>query len=580
MRTPIPHSFAACALTLTGLCSPSLHAATLFELTSTHNRGNGQATAILDYDGDGDLDFVTANKRSIYFVQNQGSCVFSEANAVVVDSANGFGMHDFNADGKMDFEIAQDNRGRSLDGRINNGAGRFTASDLGNESIGPVRNIIFADFDLDGHVDAFHSASAFRTNHHGNQLHPGLPSTGFGTDIIREVLQPPVPGFWYDIANHPRYGPVEWSNKQSKSAVARDLDGDGKPEILFCSYTDRGFQEDLFAVEWVTKQRRGVYLLHNTSVPGAISFKEVSQKALGPNANGLTTNHWNTYSVIPFDYDLDGDYDVFVGATIVAMQQTDLCRLYENVSTPGHPSFIDRTSQAGFEPYNQRPPGTRTERIFAAGAPIDFDNDGWIDLAVVNRRRAAKTSYPYVHLFRNRGDKTFEEIPFAVHGIGNGGGGRDINYGDLDGDGKLDIILSDGSVGGTELTDTTLVYRDRSADANHWIQLDVRTSRSGSWAFGTRVTAFSPGTRTIAGTDDVRTDFNYRSKRHPVVHVGLGSRTAVDVELTTQAGVTYRVSNLSAGKVHTLYLDELTPSTSQGPSGAGTRRIQWRRKPL
>lgn len=525
----------------------------LFELASTHEKGPGQATVILDMDDDGDLDFVSANKAVIHYVRNDGSCRFSHAATEMVDNANGFGMHDFNGDGRMDFAIAQGNETGNLDIRINTGRS-FTRANLGSESVGPVRNIVFADFDGDGYIDSYHSASAFGANHAGNQFHRGLSTGLFGRDIIREILNPPVDAFWYDTVDHPDRGPEEWSNKQSKAAIARDLDGDGKPEIVFCSYADRGFQEDAFATLWIEQQNRGVYVLRNNSTPGNASFTEVAKAALGADAYGATTSDWNTYSIVPLDYDLDGDFDLFVGATIRATEMTDLARFYENVSTPGTIAFVERTEQAGFAPYNDRPADTRSNRNWAAGAPVDFDNDGWVDLAVVNRKDGTRTPYPYVHLFRNNGDKTFVEVPYAEHGIGGEAGGRDINYGDLDGDGKQDLIVSDGTVGGYEGTNTTLVYKNKSPDANNWVALDVRAAGGATWAIGTRVTLYRPGTDVVAGSDEVRTDFCYRSKRHPVLHFGLGDLTKVDVEMRSRDGESRTIPGLEANRTHTIQL--------------------------
>jgi len=346
LRTTIPT-----IIVLTGAFGP-MKAATIFELASTHDKGPGQATALLDIDGDGDLDFFSANKGTINYARNDGACVFAHAQTIQVDNSNGFGMHDLNGDGKMDFTVAQQGGANDLDSRINAGNGNFTPTNLGNESVGCVRNVVFADFDLDGHTDSYHSASAFGTNHEGNQFHPGLSNGRFGPDIIRRILNPPVPKFWYDTANHPTYGKVEWSNKQSKSAIARDLDGDG----------------------------------------------------------------------------------------------------------------------------------------------------------------------------------------------------------------KLDVIVSDGTVGGYEGTNTTMIYKNKSPGTSRWIALDIRSA--GTWAIGARVTAYKAGTQTIAGLDEVRTDFCYRSKRHPVLHFGLGAATAIDAMIRTWDGKAYQVTGLQAGGVRTVNLDQLTPTTT------------------
>jgi hypothetical protein len=237
---------------------------------------------------------------------------------------------------------------------------------------------------------------------------------------------------------------------------------------------------------------------------------------------------------------------------------TDLVRLYENVSTPGRVRFEERTEEAGLEMYNQRPTGTRPSRNWASSVPIDYNNDGWVDVACVNRFDTGSTLFPYVYLLMNKGDGMFEEVAHEIHGIGEGAGGRDINYGDLDGDGKLDVIVSDGTVGGYDGTNTTLVYKNRSPDTNNWIELDIRVSEGATWAIGARVTAYRAGSRAIVGTDEVRSDFCYRSKRHPVVHFGLGDIDTIDLELRARDGRRFAESGLTSNRVHLIALDQLT----------------------
>ena len=74
----------------------------------------------------------------------------------------------------------------------------------------------------------------------------------------------------------------------------------------------------------------------------------------------------------------------------------------------------------------------------------DYDNDGWLDLCVIGGEGRG-------HLFRNRGDGTFDEVT-AKAGIGDVKGARKARFVDLDHDGDLDLLL----VGGTGRT----VYRN------------------------------------------------------------------------------------------------------------------------
>jgi enediyne biosynthesis protein E4 len=75
---------------------------------------------------------------------------------------------------------------------------------------------------------------------------------------------------------------------------------------------------------------------------------------------------------------------------------------------------------------------------------IDYDEDGWLDLFFVNGTTLEgfpADKAPINHLYRNKGDGTFEDVT-ARAGLGASGWGQGACVGDYDGDGHDDLFVS------------------------------------------------------------------------------------------------------------------------------------------
>jgi enediyne biosynthesis protein E4 len=74
----------------------------------------------------------------------------------------------------------------------------------------------------------------------------------------------------------------------------------------------------------------------------------------------------------------------------------------------------------------------------------DYDNDGWLDIFLVNGTRLegfAKGQEPVSHLFKNNRDGTFTDVT-AKAGVGHSGWGQAVCIGDYDNDGFEDLFVS------------------------------------------------------------------------------------------------------------------------------------------
>ncbi len=93
--------------------------------------------------------------------------------------------------------------------------------------------------------------------------------------------------------------------------------------------------------------------------------------------------------------------------------------------------------------------GTKTNRYLlettgSGAAALDFDADGWIDFFIVNGTTLEgfpKGKEPTSHLYRNRGDGTFEDVTIKA-GLALTGWGQAACAGDYDNDGHEDLFVT------------------------------------------------------------------------------------------------------------------------------------------
>lgn len=84
------------------------------------------------------------------------------------------------------------------------------------------------------------------------------------------------------------------------------------------------------------------------------------------------------------------------------------------------------------------------EEMGSGVALFDYDNDGWLDVFLVNGTTLEgfpKGREPINHLYRNKGDGTFEDVTLRA-GLAQSGWGQGVCVGDYDNDGNEDLFVS------------------------------------------------------------------------------------------------------------------------------------------
>jgi hypothetical protein len=118
-------------------------------------------------------------------------------------------------------------------------------------------------------------------------------------------------------------------------------------------------------------------------------------------------------------------------------------------SHPGPVWFVDVAPQAGLTMQNVNG-GVDTKKYIiettgSGVAILDYDNDGWPDIFLVNGstldEAGAKTPKPTSHLFHNNHDGTFSDVTRAA-GLDSTGWGQGACVGDYDNDGFDDLYVT------------------------------------------------------------------------------------------------------------------------------------------
>jgi hypothetical protein len=186
----------------------------------------------------------------------------------------------------------------------------------------------------------------------------------------------------------------------------------------------------------------------------------------------------------------------------------------------------------------------------------DYDNDGFLDLFIVNRREPNS-------LYRNNGDGSFSRmtLPELLNSETNS---TSCAWSDYDNDGSLDLFVSNFNPNSSARND---LYRNNGS-TNCWLKLRCFGTLSNRSAIGTRVRLGARVSGRLSWQMREISGGNGRSQNDLAVSFGLGdARTAELLRIEWPSGLTQEFPNVSAKQA--LYFQEpalglLNPELSHG----------------
>jgi hypothetical protein len=467
----------------------------------------GSGAALFDADGNGKRDVYLLNNggpqgaRNRLFLQGQDGR-FRDASAGsgldVAGYSMGVAVGDVNNDGASDVLLTQYGGVKLF---LNQGGGKFTdvteKSGLLNPAWGT--SAAFLDYDGDGWLDlvVVNYVDYDRT-------HPCSSPSGAKDYCVPKVFAGRVsclfhnrggegfPGRFQDVTLASGLGRVPGPGL---GVVCADFDGDGWPDLFVAN---DGQPNRL----WIN-QKNGTF--KEEAVPRGVAY------------NGMG-HAWAGMGIAHADLDGDGLHDLFV---------THLRGETNNLWVQGPRGlFHDKTGTSGLA-------GPRWRATGFGVVAVDFDHDGWPDLAVANggvARQAASAEAQFLgphwsayaernQLFVNTGSGHFRDASAASPSLcASPNVARALVAGDVDGDGAVDLLIT--TAGGR-----ARLLRNIAPHRGHWLHVRCLEPALRREATGALVRVLA-GERWRAATADP--GGSYLSSGDGRAHFGLGTIDRVE----------------------------------------------------
>jgi len=503
----------------------------------------GTGVAIGDYDGDGRPDvFVVSKTESCRLFRNLGDWKFEDVTdrAGVGDQGAaalvwklGVTFADVNNDGRLDIYVCRFNAPNLL--YLNQGDGTFKemAQAYGLDVKDSSVMAAFCDYDRDGWLDVYVTTNILDTARHprgqrGYLFHNNRDGT------FANVTDPAgITG-----------------ESQSHSATWWDFDNDGWPDLYVAN--DYGVPDRLYRNN------------HDGTFTNALdqALPHTSYYSMGSDLG---------------DVNNDGLIDFFVADMAAATHEKDQRGVADARGRTEDPENSPAAPKAHRSALLLNTgTGHCLEAAYLAGIAAtdwtwsvrleDLDNDGRLDLFVTNgynrdpsvdvanRMRNAESPAERIRImhdspvlaenhfaFRNLGDLQFENVG-TKWGLNQKGVAFSAAFGDLAGDGNLDLIYSN-------YQDGVTVLRNDS-DTNHRIVIDLRGTVSNRFGIGATVQLESAAGIQVRQLWLAR---GYLASSEPMVHFGLGTDTSIRrLTITWPSGQVQAFENLGVDRRFTI----------------------------
>ncbi|MGB6430835.1 MAG: CRTAC1 family protein, partial [Candidatus Acidiferrales bacterium] len=170
-------------------------------------------------------------------------------------------------------------------------------------------------------------------------------------------------------------------------------------------------------------------------------------------------------------------------------------------------------------------------------APIDYDNDGWIDLVAVGETKSGEGR---IALLRNEGPAGFRDVS---HDVGLDKivlrNPRSVIAFDYDGDGAVDLLITQNNL-------PPVLLRNVGGSRNNWLELALKGEHDNATGIGTKV-EISAGA--LQQKWEVPGASGYLGQGSAEIHAGLGDEQQTDiVRLLWPTGVLQDELDIPAGK--------------------------------